>query len=240
MAKPFASWTDKMADPAPAFEEIEDVSSFPDSNLFVCLTSDKGLCGGVNSVITRQMRRACALLDEAGKSYKVLVFGEKGRAQLRRLFPESMAGAITDAEAPHNFSTAAAVAKLAAKEGVDATHIVYNEFVSAISYTTRLATLAPLLKEGEAEPMPEYEFEPDNKNEIMVDLYEYLLTSKIYYGLMESATSEQSSRMNAMENASKNAGELIDKLTLQYNRARQARITTELIEIISGASALEG
>ena len=87
--------------------------------------------------------------------------------------------------------------------------------------------------------MMAYEFEPDTKAEIMVDLYEYLLTSQLFHSFMDGATSEQSSRMAAMENATKNAGEMIESLSLQYNRARQARITTELIEIISGASALE-
>ena len=85
----------------------------------------------------------------------------------------------------------------------------------------------------------EYEFEPDTKSEVMVDLYEYLLTSQLYHSFMDGAASEQSSRMAAMENATKNAGEMIDSLTLQYNRARQARITTELVEIISGAAALD-
>ena len=87
--------------------------------------------------------------------------------------------------------------------------------------------------------MMEYEFEPDVKSEVMDDLYEYALTSQIYHSFMDGAAAEQASRMAAMENASKNAGEMIDSLTLKYNRARQARITTELIEIISGASALE-
>uniref|UniRef100_A0A7S1UJC2 ATP synthase subunit gamma, mitochondrial n=1 Tax=Phaeomonas parva TaxID=124430 RepID=A0A7S1UJC2_9STRA len=240
IAKPFGAWTTRLSSEAPMMEEIEDVSDFPDKNLFICLTSDKGLCGGVNSVITRNMRSLCALLDKEGKEYQILVFGDKGRAQLRRLFADNMLACITESEAPHNFATAAALSQVASKDSYDAVHLVYNEFVSAIAYNTRLATVAPMLKEDVAEPMPEYEFEPDNKNEVMVDLFEYMLTTKIYYGLMEGATSEQSSRMNAMENASKNAGELIDKLTLQYNRARQARITTELIEIISGASALEG
>jgi len=87
--------------------------------------------------------------------------------------------------------------------------------------------------------MMEYEFEPDTKSEILVDLYEYALTSQIFHSFMDGAAAEQSARMAAMEGATKNAGEMIESLTLQYNRARQARITTELIEIISGAAALE-
>ena len=99
--------------------------------------------------------------------------------------------------------------------------------------------IKPFSGEGDDEPLLAYEFEPDTKSEVMTDLQEYLLTSEIYHSLMDGAAAEQSSRMTAMENASKNAGEMIESLTLQYNRARQARITTELIEIISGASALE-
>ena len=93
--------------------------------------------------------------------------------------------------------------------------------------------------EGENESMVEYEFEPDVKSEVMTDLYEYALASQIYASFMDGACAEQSSRMTAMENASRNAGDMINSLTLKYNRARQSRITTELIEIISGAAALE-
>ena len=239
VAKPFGAWTERMGGEAPIMEEIEDVSEWPQTNLFVPITSDKGLCGGVNSVVARQMKRVTGLLTAAGKDFKVVIFGEKGRAQMRRMFPDNITYAITDSEAPHNFNTATAVSTLVSNEEVDAVHVVYNEFKSAIAYNTRCATLAPIAKEDEAEPMPEYEFEPDNKSEVMVDLYEYMLTSKVYYALMEAATSEQSSRVQAMENASKNAGEQIGKLTILYNSKRQARITTELCEIVAGASALE-
>ena len=116
---------------------------------------------------------------------------------------------------------------------------MYNSFKNAATYIQKYKVIKPLAGEGEDEPMVEYEFEPDTKSEVLVDLYEFLLTSQIFHSFMDGAASEQSSRMTAMENASKNAGEMIESLTLQYNRARQARITTELIEIISGASALE-
>merc|ERR1712228_65468 len=110
---------------------------------------------------------------------------------------------------------------------------------NAAVYKQYYKVVKPMNGEGEDEPMVEYEFEPDVKNEVLVDLYEYMLTSQIFYAFMDGAAAEQSSRMTAMENASKNAGEMIDSLTLQYNRARQSRITTELIEIISGASAID-
>merc|ERR1711935_901007 len=108
------------------------------------------------------------------------------------------------------------------------------------TYHQMYKVIKPFSGEGENEPLLACEFEPDTKSEVLVDLQEYLLTSQIYHSIMDGAAAEQSSRMAAMENATKNAGEMIGSLTLQYNRARQARITTELIEIISGASALEG
>ncbi len=121
-----------------------------------------------------------------------------------------------------------------------------SQFRSAIQYEPMVKKVASLLsrqidEEGAAlqHALSAYECEPESQEEVLDDLHEYTLASHIFHSLMEGATSEQSSRMNAMENASKNAGEMIDSLQLQYNRARQARITTELIEIISGASALE-
>ncbi len=119
-----------------------------------------------------------------------------------------------------------------------------SQFRSAIQYepmVKKVAMSRQTDEEGAAlqHALSAYECEPESQEEILDDLHEYTLASHIFHSLMEGATSEQSSRMNAMENASKNAGEMIDSLQLQYNRARQARITTELIEIISGASALE-
>ena len=106
----------------------------------------------------------------------------------------------------------------------------------ALRYTPTLKTIKPFVLEGDGVTLTEYDAEDD----VLKGLYEYYLATEVSYGMMEGATPEQSSRMQAMENATKNSGELIDKLQLIYNRARQARITTELIEIISGASALEG
>ena len=116
---------------------------------------------------------------------------------------------------------------------------MYNKFKSAIAYIPSVQTIKPLLDSTDEFLYP-FEVEPENDPETLQNFYEYTLATQVYYGMMENATSEQSSRMSAMENATKNAGEMIQKFTLQYNRARQARITTELIEIISGASALEG
>jgi F-type H+-transporting ATPase subunit gamma len=149
---------------------------------------------------------------------------------------------MTEVQSPGNFTLAGAIASELFANGAgdyDAVVIMYNAFKNAATYHQKYKVIKPFKGEGEEEPLLAYEFEPDTKSEVLIDLQEYLLTSEIYNALMDGAAAEQSSRMTAMENASKNAGEMIEKLTLQYNRARQARITTELIEIISGASALE-
>jgi len=237
-AKPFSKWVDSLGSNIQEIEFI-DVTSYPKTNLFVCFTTDKGLCGGVNSYISRGMRKVAAKLAENGKEMKIVVCGEKGRSQLNRLFSANIVSACTDVQYPGTFSTVCAVTNEVLKvdpASYEATHLVYNEFKSAIAYTPTIKTLPSLAGEGVAEPLVAYEFEPGTKSEVLADLNEYLLASTMFYSQMENAASEQSARTSAMENASKNAGELIDALTLQYNKARQTRITTELIEIISGNS----
>jgi F-type H+-transporting ATPase subunit gamma len=240
-AKPFAKWVDALGADTQEIEFI-DTERFPKTNLFVAFSTDKGLCGGVNSFITRGLRGIAAKMEAEGKSFKLVVYGEKGRSQMRRLFEDQMVVAATDCEYPATFASVSGVANevLAVDPSeYEATHLLYNKYVSAIAYTPSCKTLPDLSGEGLDEALVEYEFEPDTKSEVLTDLKEYLYASSMFYSVMENATSEQSARASAMENASKNAGELIDALTLQYNKARQARITTELIEIISGASALE-
>ena len=137
---------------------------------------------------------------------------------------------------------------LAATDGTDRVDFIFNRFVSAIKYDTVLqgatnfANSIDAVTEGAELPKPicDYELEPEVLDESLVNMYEYGVALKVYASALQNATSEQSSRMQAMDNASKNAGEMIDKLTIQFNRARQARITTELIEIISGAESLKG
>jgi len=239
-AKPFSKWVDAL--PGCSSQTIEDIdtSAFPATNLFVCFTTDKGLCGGVNSYIARGMKKIDAKLTEQGKTSKFVVYGEKGRSQLRRNF--KLESACTDGLYPATFTSMSGVTNEVLKvdpSEYEAMHVVYNEFKSAIAYIPTVKTIPTLSGAGMSEPLAEYEFEPGTKSEVLVDLKEYMIASSMFSAVMDSATSEQSARMAAMENASKNAGELIEALTLQYNKARQTRITTELIEIISGASALE-
>lgn len=205
------------------------------------MTTDKGLCGGVNSILTRMTRQLIDRLSQEGKSADLYVLGEKGRAQLRRGYGALIVASATERVMPYTFDLACALAQdtITAGKDYEAIHLVYNEFKSAIAYTPSIKTIVPLTDPTSSFLYP-YTVEPDNDPETLQNFFEYTLAAQIFHSLMENATSEQSSRMNAMENASKNAGEMIQKLTLQYNRARQARITTELIEIISGASALKG
>jgi len=243
-AKPFNAWTERLVGEA-KLQEDATYEELPAKTLLVPFTSDKGLCGGVNTFMTRGVRKAGKKLTDQGKEFDVVIIGDKGRSQIRRMLSGSIKKTMTGVVSPGSYGLAAALASDIISAGgakdYDAIVLMYNSYVNPAVYKQRYQLIYPLKWEGvEDEPLQEYEFEPDSKHEILVDLYEYMLTSQIYYCFMDAAAAEQSSRMAAMENASKNAGEMIDSLTLQYNRARQARITTELIEIISGASALEG
>lgn len=243
-ARPFNAWTERLVGES-KMQEGATYEELPAKCLLVPFTSDKGLCGGINTFMTRGTRECAKALKSQDKECDIVVVGDKGRAQMRRILSDHITKSMTGVVSPGSYGLAAALASdIIAAGGAkdyDAIVLMFNSFVNAGVYTQKYTVIKPLKWEGvEDEPLQEYEFEPDNKHEILVDLYEYMLASQIYYSFMDSAASEQSSRMAAMENASKNAGDMIESLTLQYNRARQARITTELIEIISGASALEG
>lgn len=235
-ATPFSAWATSITGPAAELENL-DVSNFPQKNLFVILTTDKGLCGGVNSILTRMTKSMLGRLESEGKEFEIFVVGEKGRSQMRRTHGDYLLGSATDRMAPYNFDLACALTQDVLSGKFDAVHLVYNKFKSAIAYTSSIKTITPLLDPASPQ-LYDYTVEPSNDSDTLENFYEYTLATQLFHSMMENATSEQSSRMNAMENASKNAGEMIGQLNLQYNRARQARITTELIEIISGASAL--
>lgn len=236
--KPFAEWTKRISGPEKGLEDI-DVKDFPDKNLVVMMTTDKGLCGGVNTILGRMTRQMIAKLDASNKDAKLVILGDKGRAQMRRVYGDRFVATMTERRVPYNFDLASSIAQDIISGEYGGIHIVYNTFKSAISYIPSIRSITPLVDPNSPQ-LTSFEVEPENDAETLQNFHEYTLATQIYYAMLENATSEQSSRMNAMENASKNANEMINKLTLQYNRARQARITTELIEIISGASALKG
>jgi len=238
-ANPFAGWAIDVTGKEKELENLP-VTDFPQKNLVVVMTTDKGLCGGVNTILCRMTRQLIARLEDEKKDYDLIVFGEKGRGQLRRKYQDKIVLTATDRVMPYTFDLTTSLTQEILNGGnYDSIHLLYNKFKSAIAYTPSIKTIVPLVDPAAAY-LHNISVEPDNDFETLQNFFEFTLASQVYQSLMDNCTSEQSSRMNAMENASKNAGEMINKLTLQYNRARQARITTELIEIISGASALKG
>jgi F-type H+-transporting ATPase subunit gamma len=211
---------------------------------FVGLTSDRGLCGGVNSGIARTLRNRIIDLESQGKEVKYIGVGAKGTNALKRLFADRFICSCEDVQKNvWNFVQASAVAERLIASEPKSVFLVYNHFKSAISYETicdRLVskTEAKGLDKGDwSRAIDQYSFEP-SVFEMWDDLHEFYYASAIFGAMLDGIASEQSARMAAMGNASKNAGEMLDKLTLQYNKVRQTKITTELCEIISGATAL--
>jgi len=236
-ATPFSRWAEKITGPVQQLENLP-ATDLPAKNLIVAMTTDKGLCGGVNTILGRMTKQLLTRMDADGKSYQLLVLGEKGKGQLRRIYGDKIVASLSDRAVPYNFELACAISQEIVSQDFDSVHILYNAFKSAIVYIPSIKSIQP--KRDPTDPIfSSFEVEPDNDVDTLENFFEYTLATQVLHSLLENATSEQSSRMNAMENASKNASEMIGKLTLQYNRARQARITTELIEIISGASALK-
>jgi F-type H+-transporting ATPase subunit gamma len=218
-------------------------------HLVVVMTSDRGLCGAFNSSITRQARRTLRDLKREGKTLKVLCVGRKARDQLRREFGPEIIGTLEGVGKPRlNFEAAEKIAErirqMFEAGEFDVCTIVYNKFKSAITQIVTVQQLIPFRPAGAANEnadaqMSLYEYEPD-EGAILAELLPRNIGMQVYRALLENAASEQGARMSAMDSATRNAGEMIDKLTLQYNRARQAAITKELLEIISGAEALKG
>jgi len=227
-------------------------------HMVVVETSDRGLCGGFNSTITRGARRLIKSLQADGKEVKILCVGRKGRDQLRRDLGALIVDTVEDVGRPRlGFEDARAIAdrlRTMFEAGeFDVCTIIYNRFQSAMSQIVTTQQLIPFQAAGadpgndaagaepgagqDAAPKPVYEFEPEEQ-EILEDLLPRNLGVQIYRSLLENTASEHGARMTAMDSATRNAGDMIDALTLTYNRTRQAYITKELIEIVSGAEAL--
>jgi len=226
-------------DGAQAFYEQAQVEA-PEAGkkqLYVAMTSDRGLCGGVHSSICKTIRNEL-LEKENLDNVAIICIGDKSRAQLSRLFPKQILSVGSEiGRLPPQFGDAAKIASAILNCGFefDAGKLYYNQFRSVVSYKTKTLDIFPAGAVEQAKNLSVYD---SLDSDVMQSYLEYSLASLIYYCLKEGACSEQSSRMTAMDNSSKNAGEMIDKLTLTYNRTRQAVITGELIEIISGAAAL--
>jgi F-type H+-transporting ATPase subunit gamma len=217
-------------------------------HLVVAMTSDRGLCGGFNSTIVRGARRLVRDLRGAGRQVKLLCVGRKGRDQLRRDLGSLIIGTVEDIAKPRlTYGAAERVAerisKMYAAGEFDVCTIIYNRFKSAMTQivtTQQLIPFAPPAASAGRETALAgaiYEYEPD-ETEILAELLPRNLSVQIYRALLENSASEQGARMTAMDSATRNAGDMINRLTINYNRSRQAYITKELIEIISGAEAL--
>jgi F-type H+-transporting ATPase subunit gamma len=220
-----------------------------DVHLLLVVTSDRGLCGAFNASIVREARRQIQRLQSEGRTVKLLTVGRKGRDLLRRDYSALMVQSWEDVGRRRlAYSEAQTVAErmleLFEAGGFDVASIVYNRFKSAISQIVTVQQVIPFSIPESSQPAADadelkalYEFEP-NEEEILADLLPRNLSIQVYRSLLESAASEQGARMTAMDNATRNAGDMIGRLTLTYNRTRQANITKELIEIISGAEAV--
>ncbi|CBI15122.3 hypothetical protein AAG906_001430 [Vitis piasezkii] len=219
-------------------------------NVIVTISSDKGLCGGINSTSVKISKALHKFTSGPEKGTKYVVLGEKAKAQLMRDSKKDIELCITELQKnPLNYTQVSVLADEILKNvEYDALRIVFNKFRSIISFVPTTSTvLSPEVVEREAEAggklgdLDSYEIEGgETKGEILQNLAEFQFSCVLFNAVLENACSEQGARMSAMDSSSRNAGDMLDRLTLTYNRTRQAAITTELTEIISGASALEG
>ena len=217
-----------------------------DVHLLVVMTAERGLCGGFNSTIVRKARVAIDTLVAQGKTVKILTVGKKGREQLKRDHGARMIGHVDLSDVKRlGYADAARIAsdvlgRFDAGE-FDVATIFFNSFQSVISQIPTTTQIVPAQFEAPAAGTEasgaQYDYEP-SEEAVLEDLLPRGVATQIFTALLENAASEQGARMSAMDNATRNAGDMIERLTIEYNRSRQAVITNELIEIISGAEAL--
>ena len=213
------------------------------THLCVVMTSDRGLCGGFNSNIIKKAKSYFSKILDEGKELKIITVGSKGNDQLKRVYGDKIIENISFKESKNaNYFDADKVGKMVIEKfeagEFDVCTIFYNQFKNVITQIPQAQQIIPLNNEGEESSSEEsYEFEPD-EDEILSNLLPKNISTQIFKAMLENSASEQGSRMSAMDNATRNAGEMVDKLTIEYNRSRQAAITKELIEIISGAESL--
>lgn len=217
--------------------------------LVVTISTDRGLCGSINSSVVKATR---SLVKETSKDYKVSIasFGEKGTAQMARYLSSNLVLSASNlSKQPMSFYNASIfLDELLGKEefNYDCVSIIFNRFISIISFETKDRTFDSYnifldqIDQGGLEKFSNYEFDGDTRSIYLRDLFEYTLAVALYQGYVENQAAELGARMNSMDTASNNANEMLKRMAIKYNRGRQAAITTELIEIISGAQALEG
>ena len=213
-------------------------------HLCVVMTSDRGLCGGFNTNIIKKAKLYFQKILDEGKTLKIITVGTKGYDQLKRLYGDNIIERISFKESKNvNYFDADKVGKIVIekfdKKEFDVCAIFYNQFKNVITQIPQEQQIIPLKTSENEQNSSEdnYEFEPE-EDEILSNLLPKNISTQIFKAMLENSASEQGSRMSAMDNATRNAGEMVDKLTIEYNRSRQAAITKELIEIISGAESL--
>lgn len=213
------------------------------THLLVVMTAERGLCGGFNSSIVKLARIHARRLVAEGKTVKILTVGKKGRDQLRRDLSAHLIAHVDLSDVKRmGYDTAAGIARDVLNRfdagEFDVATLFFSRFESVISQKPTAQQVIPAEVSGQgADTSPLYEYEP-SEEEILADLLPRSIATQVFTALLENAASEQGARMSAMDNATRNAGDMIDRLTVEYNRSRQAAITKELIEIISGAEAL--
>ena len=214
-------------------------------HLCVVLTSDRGLCGGFNSNIIKKAKSYFQKILNEGKTLKIITVGSKGYDQLKRVYKDNIIEKISFKESKSiNYFDADKVGKIIidkfGKKEFDLCVIFYNQFKNVMTQIPQEQQIIPLKTpetKEDSSSEDSYEFEPE-EDEILSNLLPKNISTQIFKAMLENSASEQGSRMSAMDNATRNAGEMVDKLTIEYNRSRQAAITKELIEIISGAESL--
>ena len=213
-------------------------------HLCIVMTSDRGLCGGFNTNIIKKAKTYFQKILDEGKTLKIVTVGSKGYDQLKRIYKDNIIEKISFKESKYtNYFDADKVGKIIInkfkKKEFDVCTIFYNQFKNVITQIPQEQQIIPLKtsESNNSSLEANYEFEPE-EDEILNNLLPKNISTQIFKAMLENSASEQGSRMSAMDNATRNAGEMVDKLTIQYNRSRQAAITKELIEIISGAESL--
>jgi F-type H+-transporting ATPase subunit gamma len=220
-----------------------------DTHLIVVVTSDRGLAGAFNTNVVRAVRRKADALIAEGKQVLFYIVGRKGRPVLQRLYPKGIVAEYVTLEMKNpSYDVALKIANDIIErfqtDGVDVVHLAYANFVSTLvqePVISQIIPVAAVANDGEAKPTggapAAIEYEPDEE-EILTALLPRNIAVQIYRALLENQAGFYGSQMTAMDNATRNAGDMINRLSIQYNRQRQAAITTELVEIISGAEAL--
>ena len=211
-------------------------------HMLVVMTAERGLCGGFNSSIVKKARQAVRDLQAQGKTVKILTVGKKGREQLRRDMGELIVDHVDlSAVKRMDYATAQSIGKDLLKRfeagEFDVATIFFAQFQSVIAQVPTAQQVIPAKFEATDGAVADYDYEP-SEEAILEDLLPASVSTAVFEALLENAASEQGARMSAMDNATRNAGDMIDRLTIEFNRSRQAVITNELIEIISGAEAL--